>query len=209
MRRIWIRMTRCRTALLSPASVLCMIGGTLLFVAACGGGDTPTSPSGAAATSAAPPPAPPPSAPPPPPAPVTRVVAEGSGFIPVLHLASVPFTTETTGTIGATVDWTFGTNDVDVYLTRGTDPCTIDQFNTNRCPFLGLAESLTAKPEQLSVPNLAAGPYTVYVGNFGPTDESISIQITLTSTPGASAASTSNTRFGSIKGTLNEIIRAD
>jgi len=207
MTRIRIRMTRYRTALLSRASVLCMTGGTLLFVAACGGGDTPTSPS-RAATSAAPAPAPPPSAPPPP-APVTRVVAEGSGFIPVLHLAAVPFTTDTTGTVGVSVDWTFGTNDVDVYLTRGNDPCTIDQFNTNRCPFLGLAESLTAKPEQLSVPNLAAGPYTVYVGNFGPTDESISIQITLTSTSAASAASTSNTRFGSIKGTLSEIIKAD
>lgn len=204
-----IRMTRRRTALLSPASVLCMFGGTL-FVAACGGGETPTSPSSPAATSAAPAPAPPSSAPPPPPpAPVTRVIAERSGLIPVRRLATVPFTADTAGSIGVTVDWTFGTNDVDFYLTRGTDPCTADQLNTSRCPFLDVANSPTAKPERLSVPNLAAGPYTVYVGNLGPTDESFAIQITLTSTPGAATASTSNTRFGSVNKTLNQIIRAD
>ena len=200
------RVNGCKTAILSRASRLCIISGILLIVAACGGGDTPTSPSRAPSTSAAPAPVPPP---PPPPATVTRVLAEGSGFIPALHLAAVPFSTDTTGTIAATVDWTFGTNDVDVYLTRGTDPCTIDQFNGNRCPFLGLADSLTAKPETLSVPNLAAGPYTVYVGNFGPTDESISIQVTLTSTPGASTASASSTKFGGLKAPLREIVRGD
>ena len=77
-------------------------------------------------------------------------------------------TTTATGTIGVTVDWTLSTNNVDIYLTRGTDPCTVDQFNNRQCSLLGFSESTGAKPETLSVPNLAAGPYTSTSGTAVP-----------------------------------------
>ena len=93
---------------------------------------------------------------------------------------TVTFTTSATGTIGATVDWTFATNDIDIYLTSGTNLCSIDQFNNDECQFLGSTTSVTTKPETVSVPNLAAGPYTVYLVNWGSTDDSVGYQITLT-----------------------------
>jgi hypothetical protein len=119
----------------------------------------------------------------------TSVIGAGSSSLAVLTLLSVPFTTTAAGTIGATVDWTFSTNDVDLYLTRGTDPCTAEQFNNSTCPFLDSATSATTQPETVSVPDLTAGAYTLYIGNFGPTEESVGFQITLTTSSGASALS--------------------
>lgn len=116
----------------------------------------------------------------------TSVIGGGSSSLAALTLLSVPFTTATAGTIAATVDWTFSTNDVDLYLTRGTDPCTVAQFNNSECPFLDSAESATTRPETVSASDLAAGAYTLYIGNFGPTEESVGFQITLTTSSGAS-----------------------
>ena len=117
----------------------------------------------------------------------TSVIGAGSSSLAVLTLLSVPFTTTAAGTIGATVDWTFSTNDMDLYLTRGTNPCTAAQFNNSTCPFLDSATSATTQPETVSVPDLTAGAYTLYIGNFGPTEESVGFQITLTTSSGASA----------------------
>jgi len=208
MTRKWITLTRCRTALLSRASLLCVVAGALLLVAACGGDSpTPTAPTPTPAPTPAPIPVPPP--PSPPPTPVTSVIGEGNSSLPSSTLLYVPFNTTATGTIGVTVDWTFSTNDVDIFLVRGTNPCTIEQFNSNQCPFLAFSASVSAKPERLSVPNLAAGPYTVYIANFGATQESVSFQFTLTSVPGASVASAPSARFGVVKGFLNGTTRAD
>jgi hypothetical protein len=143
------------------------------------------------ASAPAPTPAPTPSPiPTPTPAPTTTstsVIAEGSSSLAVLTLLAVPFTTDAAGTINATVDWTFSTNDVDLYLTRGTNPCTADQFNNRTCAFLDSAESATDRPETVSAPDLAAGAYTLYIGNFGPTEESVGYQVTLTTSSGTSA----------------------
>lgn len=185
------------------ASFRCVGVTALVVLVACGGSNSSTAPSAAPSPTPAPAPAP---APAPTPSPVTSVIAQGSGPLPSLTLAPATFATTATGAIGVTVDWTVATNNVDIYLTRGNEPCTVDQFNNRQCSFLGFSESTGAKPETLSVPNLAAGPYTLYVGNRGPADESVSFQITLTSVPGASAASVSNTRFGDIEGHFSGIV---
>ena len=114
----------------------------------------------------------------------TSVIGAGSSSLAVSTLLSVPFTTSAAGTIGATVDWTFSTNDVDLYLARGTDPCTIAQFNDSECPFLDSATSPSTKPETVTAPNLTGGAYTLYIGNFGPAQESVGFQITLTTSSG-------------------------
>ncbi|NOT44485.1 MAG: hypothetical protein HOP14_07785 [Acidobacteria bacterium] len=155
-------------------------GAALLTLIACGG-SSPSSPS--ANPTPSPAPTPTPSAAP-------TLIFQGGGLLPSRTLLSTPFTTTATGTIGASVDWTFANSDLDLFLVRGTDPCTLDQFNNRQCPFLGAAESLTTKPETLSVPNLAAGAYTVYVANFADVQESVSLQITLTTTSGVSASGT-------------------
>ena len=133
-------------------------------------------------------------APTPTPAPVSTVVAEGSrgGLGASVLINAPPFTTTATGTLDVTVDWTFASNDVDIYLTQGTVPCTVADFNAGQCSFVVFSESFTAKPERLSAPNASAGPYTLYIGNRGPTEESVSYQVVLTTGGGASSVSSAN-----------------
>ena len=148
------------------------------------------------------------SAPPPAPAPVTRVISQGNGPIGRRTVAPVVFTTTATGSVGITVDWTFASNDVDIFVTRGSEPCTLGTFNDRSCGFVATEESVLMKPEKLTVPSLAAGTYTLYVANFGDTDESVAYQVTLTSTSAssASAAATATVQRSAAKGTLSRIL---
>lgn len=149
--------------------------GLTVLLSACGG-DSPTSPSIQPT-------------PTPPPRPVTSVVAQGAvgGLKPFFLFVVPPFTTTSSGTIDVTVDWTFSTDDVDIYLARGA--CSFDDFIGRRCSMVAFSESFTAKPEKLSVSGAAAGTYTLLIGNLGPNEESLSYQVTHTSVPGASSAS--------------------
>jgi hypothetical protein len=114
------------------------------------------------------------------PAPTTTVILQGgAGDIgPRILYVLNPFTTAGAGTLDVTVDWTFPEDNVEVYLAQGT--CTIDQVNQRTCPFAGLSESATAKPERLHIVNLAAGTYSLMIGNRGPQTETVSYQVTLT-----------------------------
>jgi hypothetical protein len=71
-----------------------------------------------------------------------------------------------------TVDWTFASNNVDIFVAAGSEPCTLETFNNRPC-LCGIEESLTLKPEKLTIPSLAAGAYTLYVANFGSKNESV------------------------------------
>ncbi len=140
-----------------------LVGGALVCaqLVACGG-SSPTTPSVTAT---------------PTPAPVTDVLLQGSlTTMDVLVLYTVgSFTTTATGRLEVTVDWTFATNNVDVYVSRGT--CTLDQVNQRTCPFATVSESPTAKPEKLVVSSLEPGTYTLMVGNRGPAAEAGSYQV--------------------------------
>ncbi len=142
------------------------------------------------------------------PAAVTRIVSQGNDSLESGFLGWVVFTTTTAGTLGVEVNWTFTTNDVDIFLARGNDPCTDETFGNGTCPFIATEESSSMKPEKLSVPNLAAGTYTLYIANFGDTDESVAWQATLTSTSASSvsSATTASVRRGAAKKSLNRII---
>jgi uncharacterized lipoprotein YbaY len=123
------------------------------------------------------------------PTPTTIVVAQGSAVLadvltalvqdrPCDSLAFAAFTTAAPGTLEATVDWTFGTNDVDVAIVPGACNCGLAM--AEQCQNeLASASSTTAKPERISVPNFAAGSYTLVIANFGPAQESVSYQVTL------------------------------
>ena len=115
----------------------------------------------------------------PPPAPVTTVVAEGSfsGLEPNGAVVAT-ITTPRAGNIEVVLDWTFASNDLDFLLTRGE--CAPEQLIALQCTIVAVAESTTAKPERAGVANAPAGPYTLFVGNFGTTEESISFQVLLT-----------------------------
>lgn len=125
--------------------------------------------------------------------PVTKLIKEGSfSGLGARFLGVVPFSTDSTGTIDATVDWTFTTDNVDIYIVRGT--CTVDQFNNRSCPFVALSESQSGKPEKLTASNQAPGSFTLYIGNRGPAEEAVSYQVFLTT--GGSGSSASTTRLG-------------
>lgn len=121
-----------------------------------------------------------------PPPPVTDVIREGSGSLGVLMLGSLSFNSPRAGKIDVIVDWTYTTNDVDVYLAKGS--CTFDQFIGRQCNVVAFSESTIAKPERITAANAGAGDYTLLIGNVGPTEESLSFQVLLTSTPGASSS---------------------
>jgi hypothetical protein len=107
--------------------------------------------------------------------------ALASGFVG----RPAPFTTTLTGTLLATVDWTFATNDVDVFIARGD--CTPQTFLQGGCNIGAFSDSATAKPERVTLAGAPAGTYTLLVANAGARDESLSWQVVLT--PTASSAS--------------------
>jgi hypothetical protein len=176
------------------AVVPCLVIATIsVGLSGCGSDKNPTTPT----------PTPTPS-----PAAVTRVVSQGNGPIGPRTVAPVVFITTAAGSVAATVDWTFATNDVDIFLARGSEPCTLQTFNDRSCGFIATEESVLMKPEKLTVPSLAAGTYTLYVANHGDTDESVAYQVTLTSASAssASAATTATVSRSAEKGTLSRML---
>jgi hypothetical protein len=162
----------------------------LMALPACGGSSNPV-------TSSSPSPTPPP---------VTRsaVIDDDAFAVPSKFAVPDVWTTTSTGTVEVTVDWTFATNDVDIFVARGSEPCTLQTLNNRTCGFVATEESTTMKPEKLSMPNLAAGTYTLYVVNFGSTDESVACHIVLTTTSAASVR-TVTTGGAARKGSVNGI----
>jgi hypothetical protein len=155
-----------------------------LLLGACGGSENRQCPNPADATCPSPSPTP---------TPVVRtLIGEGSfSGLGERFIAEIPFQLGTRATIEATVDWTFATDDVDVFIVRGR--CTLDQFNTGTCPFAAFATNTSTKPERVTAPNQEEGSYNLYILNLGPAEESVSFQIVQVTGGSASSASTSGT----------------
>ena len=143
----------------------------LMLMSACGGGGS-TGPTTTTTTTLPPPPAP-------------RVVLEGSFALPVEFVTGGYFTTDRAGTIVATVDYTFATSQIVVWIARGE--CTFEQFSADQCTYAATSFA-GGDPRVVSVTGAAAGTYTLIVFNAGPADEAFSVQVVLT----PSAASASN-----------------
>jgi hypothetical protein len=163
--------TRRRPLLAFPAMALALLW-------ACGGSSTSTTTVTPPTTQATPPPA--------------SVVSRGSFALPVNFVGGDVFTTEGTGTLDATVDYTFNDSRMVVWIARGR--CTADQFNAESCDFVA-SSFAGSRPRKVSVTGIGAGTYTFIVGNAGPRDESISYQVVFTpSVAGAPVRSESTSR---------------
>ncbi len=92
--------------------------------------------------------------------------------------ADLSITGSGTGTVDAIVEWTYPSNDVDIYVTAAN--CSTDAFSTSSCAYVAKADSTTAKPERLSFPVTGASTYRLWVVNFGPTQESGTLEVGLT-----------------------------
>ena len=143
----------------------------LAILPACGSDSSPTPPSTTPPTTLPPP--------------TQVVVSSGSGPLATLTAAGIGFTTSTSGRLDATADWTFASNDVDIYLVRGA--CTFEQFVALQCNIVSFSESTTLKPERLTFSGAPADNYIFVIINFGPADESVAYQVVLTSGPGVFA----------------------
>jgi len=106
-------------------------------------------------------------------------VFQGSGSFPAGVLDAEHITTATTGRLDVTLDWTFASSDVGLYLVPAGS-CTLDTFNNRSCNFLIRSDS-GAKPRKVSAANLAPGNYDVLIANFGSQQESMAVQVVLSS----------------------------
>jgi hypothetical protein len=133
------------------------VGGLALMMGltACGGGST--SPSTPPATN--------------PPAPVRSVIGNFTYSLGPIGLAQpVEVTVSGTGTVDATVQWTFASNDVDLFLTDRN--CNAASYlGLGSCNILARADSFTSKPEVIRQ-SLGSGVYRLWVYNDGPGSES-------------------------------------
>jgi hypothetical protein len=109
----------------------------------------------------------------------TTVTEQGWALEP-LDAASVDIeiTGSGSGSLDATVEWTFASNDVDIYVTAVA--CTPDMFAAERCSYKTKADSGTTKPERVSFSVSAGDKYRFWVVNFGPQRESGTFSATLT-----------------------------
>lgn len=149
----------------------------LAGLSACGGRSNPTGPT-------------PTPAPTPRPTPVTTTVRQSTftGLEPNFAL-SVTFPVDFTGDVQITVDWTFGSNNIDLIVARGgPNPCLASDgfLDFGICDVVA-TQATSNKPERLAA-QLAAGQYTLYIRNRGSSREALSYQILLTYTPSAGGA---------------------
>ena len=147
------------------------------WLGSCGGSGTPTT----VAT--------------PTPAPVRSVVGQGSFTIGApdedfTYYEYAVINTTSTGTLETTVNWTYPSNTVWMYMAEGD--CTEDKFDNDDCPggptcacrFSVLSEVNTPKPRVLTVRNASPGMRTLIVWNLGPQEESCTYESALTTTVG-------------------------
>ncbi len=118
-------------------------------------------------------------------------------FDPTLgNVGVVSITIGDAADIDVTVDWTFPANDLDLFFYQGE--CALPELPSAACPELATAETL-AKPETLSVSNLAAGTHTLIIVNLGTTPESGVIVIGATRSTSSAAVRSSNPEKDSLE----------
>jgi hypothetical protein len=123
-----------------------------------------------------------PGCPPPPttqPACTQSVVESGSDSWDASTLGYNDFSVPEAGRLDITVDWTYASSRIGVFLVPANTCNTVDEFNARSCNFLVRSEPSTVKPRKISTPNFAAGNYRWLIGNFSDSNESISWQIVL------------------------------
>jgi hypothetical protein len=94
------------------------------------------------------------------------------------EVAFAEVTINGTGVLTGTADWTFASNDIDIYVTAPSCRAT-DIVELANCQAVGRTTAVSTKPERLTV-NVTQGNYRVWVANFGPGSESGTLQMTAT-----------------------------
>jgi hypothetical protein len=98
--------------------------------------------------------------------------ANGAGLAQDIYLVTFVVSGSGTGTVDATVNWTFASNDIDIGIFRG-------DCLAGACDLLAASETLS-KPETVRA-SVTSGTHTLAILNYGPGSESGTYEIFLTS----------------------------
>jgi hypothetical protein len=99
------------------------------------------------------------------------ITEHGWGLDPLAFDAvDISITGAGSGTVDATVEWTFASDDVDIYVTATA--CTPEMFANERCAYKAKADGETTKPERVSFSVSGGDTYRFWIVNFGPQRES-------------------------------------
>ena len=132
---------------------------------------------------------------------------QGSGSLPANTADFESFTTTATGRVDVSLDWTFPASKMGVGVAQG--PCTLAQLQAGTCTLL---VQLTSPPKPLkgSAPNVGPGTYGLVILNPNSTEESVSVQVVLSSSscPTAASVASQSTRepFSEIRRELTRIL---
>ncbi len=141
-------------------------GGVLLLVAltACGGSNTPTQPqqsSTPAVSSTC----------------SQSVLDHGGGSADPWTIYYDDFSLPESGRLDITVDWTYATSAIAVFVVPANTCGTIEEMNGGQCNLLLRSDpATTPKPRKVSV-TLSAGNYRWMIGNASEVQESVSYQL--------------------------------
>ena len=116
----------------------------------------------------------------------TIVIYGDSGGVPPDSAIAIDFGIPSAGTVAATVDWTFPSSDVWVAMTSPACNDFVQAF-LGQCSQIGTPNLGNLKPKTVTGSVTQGGPGRLWIANFATVDESMAIQITLTTTRSASA----------------------
>ncbi len=156
----WSRERLGRSVVGVPVGLVLAVG-----LSGCGGGDSGSTPAGPSA-----------------PQTITTTLPT-STFVGIRpgEVRFVDVSVSVTGTLRATLDWTFPSNDLDIYVTTPSCTAVTTSGIQSLCSVAGRTTSTAAKPELLSV-SVTPGNVRVWAANFGPRSESGTLAITVSGT---------------------------
>jgi len=98
------------------------------------------------------------------------------------YFTLIDFTTPISGRLEVSVDWTYPTSDVWIFVSSAV--CTAEQFQACpgvrcTCPFLASSQTPTPKPQLFTVASVPPGSRSLFVWNRGPHDESIVYDVSI------------------------------
>jgi len=150
----------------TPRVLLCLL--TLAPIACGGGGSSnPTSPSTSTVTTD--------------PVVTTTLPVQTFASLASNETRYIDVQVNVTGSLDATADWTFLTNDLDIYVTSVscTGVTAEDLSAARRCTVLAKDDGRLTKPEHLTM-SVTPGMLRIWVASFGPQMESGTLLVTVT-----------------------------
>lgn len=197
------RSNRRAFAALTTAALLAVLGGCTTGGPILTGSSSTTLGSGT--SSATPTPTPTPAATPTPTATPVATPIPGTGSAPITisegqlaldggYIAVfTPFTLAGAGSLDLVADWLSPLDDIDIGIASGE--CTTAMMQAGTCVFAAIADSATAKPEEIVLP-VSAGTYTHVIGNFTASTEIITFRLVFTPTTSLSATKAAEVAAG-------------